>query len=272
LEPGVLRKATAFAVAAAEARLELVVVLSQWLVDPAHLSIHAREKFLAGSVFAWTPHVASITINPGWFADNYLTALESVSQFGLLAMPLGHGLNAPPSSEDVGRVVAGALMQPEALIGKSFRPTGPDLLTPEEIAAAFGRVLARKVRYQNAPMTLFLKFARSTGLSDYLVAQLHSFLLDYQRGSFGIGAPTGVVLEIAGVPPESFESIVRRHAALSPLSQRSAASWTTAVWHLARALVTPAPDLRRLAEAMGHPTIAHATLAADSASWRASHT
>src|SRR5579863_8728421 len=42
LEPGALRRATIFADAAQEAKLEAVVVLSQWLVDRTHLSIHAR--------------------------------------------------------------------------------------------------------------------------------------------------------------------------------------------------------------------------------------
>ena len=75
LEPGSLRRAAIFAEAAQDGQLEAIVVLSQWLVDRDHLSIHAREKYL-GRIFRWASDVPVITINPGWFADNYMAALE----------------------------------------------------------------------------------------------------------------------------------------------------------------------------------------------------
>ena len=49
----------------------------------------------------------------------------------------------------------------------------------------------------------------------------HLLLLDYQRDSFGVGAPTDAVLEVCGSPPEDFESIVRRYVAASPFVERS---------------------------------------------------
>jgi uncharacterized protein YbjT (DUF2867 family) len=271
LEPGTLRRATLFAVAAQEARLETVVVLSQWLVDRSHLALHAREKYLSERVFDWMPGVATITVNPGWFADNYMAAFEAISQFGLMALPLGHGLNAPPSNEDIARVIVGALTKPDNLIGRSLRPTGPQLLSPDEIAETFARVLGRSVRYQDAPMNLFLKFARSIGLSDFLIVQLHTFLQDYQRGSFGVGAPTNVVPEVGGRPAEDFETIVRRYVAGSNLARRSVGATTRAAWNLIKATATSRPDLDAMAERLSLPAIAHASLAADSSSWLRSH-
>jgi NAD(P)H dehydrogenase (quinone) len=271
LEPGTLRRAALFAVAAQEARLEVAVVLSQWLVDRTHLALHAREKYLSERVFAWMPDVKTITIVPGWFADNYMAAFEAISQFGLMALPFGQGLNAPPSNEDIAGVIAGALTRPDGLIGKSLRPTGPKLLSPDDIASTFGRVLGCAVRYQDAPMSLFLKFAKSIGISDFLVTQLHAFLLDYQRNSFGVGAPTDAVREVGGRDPEPFETIVRRYAAASSLSRRTVASMTRAVWNLTRAMMTSAPDVAALTGQLGHPTIINGTLAADSAAWRNTH-
>jgi NAD(P)H dehydrogenase (quinone) len=271
LEPGALRRAAIFADAARDARLEAVAVLSQWLVDATHLSIHAREKYLAGKIFEWAGDVGVITINPGWFADNYMAALEPISQFGLMALPLGEGLNAPPSNEDIASIIAGALIDPAPWVGKAFRPTGPKLLSPDEIAAAFAKVLGRKVRYQNAPMNLFLKFGRSIGLSDFILTQLYFFLLDYQRGSFAVGAPTDVVREIGGREPEDFETIVRRYLARSPFSKRRMALMARAAWNMARAIATPVPDLKALALTLNIPSIPHASLAADSVSWRNSH-
>jgi NAD(P)H dehydrogenase (quinone) len=144
LEPSSLRRAAIFADAAQDARLEAIVVLSQWLVDRTHLSIHAREKYLAEKVFRWASDVGVITINPGWFADNYMAALEPISQFGLMALPLGNGLNAPPSNADIAKVIVGGLTDPAPYVGKTFRPTGPKLLSPDDIAATFGKVLGRR--------------------------------------------------------------------------------------------------------------------------------
>jgi uncharacterized protein YbjT (DUF2867 family) len=270
LTSGTLRRATLFAAAAIEAKLEVVVILSQWLTDPTHRSLHASEKWLSSRVFDWAP-VDSVAVNPGWFADNYMAALEPITQLGILGMPLGDGLNAPPSNEDVARVVVGALADPARHVGKTYRPTGPRLLSPDEIAATFSRVLGRPVRYQNAPLGLFLKVARSLGLSDYIIAQLYWFLHDYQRGSFAIGAPTDVVRDVGGAAPETFETIVRRYVAGSPLAQRSFASRLRAGWNVVRALLTPAPDLNAIARRLEFPPVAHASLAADSIRWRRSH-
>jgi NAD(P)H dehydrogenase (quinone) len=271
LELGALRRATIFADSAQEAKLEAVVVLSQWLVDRTHLSIHAREKYLADRIFEWASNLGVITINPGWFADNYMAALEPISQFGLMALPLGNGLNAPPSNEDIARVIVGSLVDPAPSIGKTFRPTGPKLLSPNDIAAIFGNVLGRKVHYQNAPINLFLKFGKSIGLSEFILVQLRFFLLDYQRGSFGVGAPTGTVREIGGTQPEDFETIVRRYVANSPFARRTMGRTAKAAWNLAKAMMTAVPDVDALAEKLSIPRISHGCLAADSAIWRSSH-
>src|SRR5262245_1403046 len=47
---GTLRRATFFAVAAEEAKLEVVAVLSQWLADTAHPDLNCPEKWLTGKV------------------------------------------------------------------------------------------------------------------------------------------------------------------------------------------------------------------------------
>jgi NAD(P)H dehydrogenase (quinone) len=271
LAAGALRRAAIFADSAQEGKLEAVVVLSQWLVDRTHFSIHAREKYLSARIFEWASNLGVITINPGWFADNYMAALESISQFGLMALPLGSGRNAPPSNEDIARVVVGGLIDPAPHIGKTFRPTGPKLLSPEDIAGIFGKVLGRKVRYQNAPIHLFLKFAKSLGLSEFILIQLYFFLLDYQRGSFGVGAPTDTVRELGGTQPEDFENIVRRYVSQSPFAKQTIGRTAKAAWNLTRAMLTTAPDVDALAKKLSIPQITHGNLAADSLSWRSSH-
>ena len=271
LQPGTLRRATLFAAAAQEAALESMVALSQWVADPQHPAIHSREKWLSDEVFQWVPNLNVTTINPGFFADNYMAALEPIAHFGLMAMPLGGGSNAPPSNEDIARVVVGALSNPGPHIGKSYRPTGPRLLSPQEIAAIIGKVLKRKVSYQDAPISLFLKVAKSLGISEFVIEELYWFLMDYQRNAFGLGAPTQAVYEVGGAPAEPFEQTVQRYVTASGFARRTMRSRLTAVHNLVAGLLTKAPVPASIAQRLQLPILNHPTLAADSAPWRASH-
>jgi len=271
LEPGTLRRASLFAAAAEEARIEVVVALSQWVASADHPAAHSREKWLSEKIFRWTPGLDVVTVNPGFFADNYMAALEPMAHFGLMGLPLGDGLNAPPSNEDIARVIVGALTNPAPHIGKSYRPTGPRLLSPEEIAGAIGKALGRKVKYQNVPMKLFFKVAKSLGISDFVIEELSHFLLDYQRNAFGLGAPTNAVLEVAGVAPEPFEETARRYVAASGFARRTFRSNLTAVHNLIAGLVTSAPAPSSIARSLHLPALNHPSLAAESAMWRATH-
>lgn len=266
-----LAAGTVFAAAAKDRHLELVVALSQWLASPSHPSAHTRETWLADRVFSWLPGVDHVTVNPGWFADNYMAALEPISQFGLMPMPLGQGRNAPPSNEDIAAVVAAILQNPAPHIGRAYRPTGPELLDPHQIAQTFARVLDRPVRYVDAPADMFSKVARALNLPDFTTLQVLSYFEDYKRDAFALGAPSNAVAEIVGRPPESFETIVRRYVGAARAERRTAASVLRAVAGLGRILITPALDPERFGRVNELPSLTNPTLAAHSPQWLQSH-
>ncbi len=268
--PGALRVSSVFAEAAEEARLDTLVVLSQWLADRAHPSVHTRETWLADRQFATLPDTGIVTVNPGWFADNYMAGLEIAAQLGLFAMPLGAGRNAPPSNEDIARVIVGALADPAPHVGRSYRPTGPALLGPDEIAETFGRVLGHRIRYQDASPTLFSKVARALGFPDYVTASVLAYFEDYRRDAFAVGAPTDAVERVGGRPPEDFETIVRRYVAATPSAHRALARRLRAIASMGRVLATPAVDVAKVARTHSVDNH-HAELAADSPTWVAAH-
>jgi NAD(P)H dehydrogenase (quinone) len=268
LEPGTLRRATLFAAAAREARLEVVVHLSQWLADPLHPASHAREKWLSNQIMSAMPGIGTVTVQPGWFADNYFAVLGQAAQLGIFGLPLGEGLNAPPSNEDIARVIVACLINPEPHLGRAYRPTGPSLLSPSDIARIIGKALGRKVRYQDVPLPIFLKAAASLGLSPFVISQLYWFLQDYQRGAFGIGAPTGAVEEVAGTAPEDFETIAMRYTAASPSAKRTLTGWLREANALAAALATRRPDIDAIDMGFALPRPGNFKLAIDSPLWQ----
>src|SRR5271163_1183699 len=205
--PSALEAAAVFAAVAEEERLEVVVAMSQWLADPGHHSAHTRAAWLTDRVFQWMPNVGSITVNPGFFAENYMYTLDAVAQFGVLTLPFGEGLNAPPSNEDIAAVAAALLADPGPHLGRRYRPTGPELLSTAEFAEILGRILGRTVHYRDVPFALMAKSARSIGFSDYEVIQLAWYVDELKRGTFAIGAPTDAVQRLTGRPPEDMATI-----------------------------------------------------------------
>ena len=80
-----------------------------------------------------------------------------------------------------------------------------------------------------------MKTARMGGMPIELMSNLRYYIEDQKRGAFEVGAPTTDVLDVTGRPPEDFETIARRYAAL-PGNQRTFSDWLRTV---AQFLITP---------------------------------
>jgi uncharacterized protein YbjT (DUF2867 family) len=221
-DPAMLTGAAVFATAAREARLEAIVSLSQWLSSPTHPSFLTRQQWLADHLFSMLPDIALTIVNPGFFADApYLATLRMTANLGVMPWMFGDSLTAPPSVADIGRVAAVALMNPERHAGRTYRPTGPALLSGKDMAEILSRVFNRTVRLVPTPPWLFLKGAYRDGHPMALLSCMEHYIEEHRRGAFAIRAPNDDVLHVTGRPAESFEAVARRLAAL-PENRRSA--------------------------------------------------
>ncbi len=218
IQPYMIHSAAAFAVAAREAGVESIVHLSQWLSSPSHPSLMTRQTWLADRLFAMIPGVSYTILNPGWFADNNLRVITFAVHLGIFPVFTGQSKNAPPSNEDIARVAAAVLMSPEKHAGRTYRPTGPELLSAYDMAGILSRVLGRTVRTVPMPLWMLYKAGLMQGAPKYQMASLRYYIEDHIQGAFAMSAPTKDVLEVTGSPAESFETTVRRYAAL-PESQ-----------------------------------------------------
>jgi len=265
--PNGLHASMAFAVAAEEAKLESVTTLTQWLLHPGHPSLATRELWLADQITPWMPNVDVVQITPGWFAWTYFLVLDVIAQLGVFPMALGEGRNAPPSNEDMGAVVAATLTNPAPHIGKTYRPTGPKLLAPEEIAATFAKVLGHDVKYAPSSVDMFVKAATVAGFPAYDISQVRLYLTDYQQDAFAVGAPTDVVRELTGREPEDFETICRRYVAERPEALPSLSKKMGALSRLLRAISMRTPDMDAFQRAQNHPPLSNPAFAQESEEW-----
>lgn len=266
-----------FTVAAFEAGLEHVVTLSQWLSSANHPSLFTREVYLGDALIGMRREMSVTTVNAGWFAENYLMVLDMAAHLGVFTMPLGAGdvkKNAAPSNGDIARVVTASLIDPGSHAGRIYRPTGPELLSPDEIAGAMGRAIGRRVRYMDISERMMVKALKALPPSNYSVAavtQLALYAEEYRRGTFAVNAPTDHVARIGGREPEGFESVVRRRvAARADLAPGWLAS-LKAMGGFMKILATRPFDLRRAEDARDYVRLAAPTFSQDDPDWRGSH-
>jgi uncharacterized protein YbjT (DUF2867 family) len=265
--PYMSHMAVAFADAARTVQLESVVSLSQWIAAPSHLAFATRQHWLADRLLGSLPGIAHTVVNPGFFADNVLRTLPYAAHLGVLPWPYGNGRNAPPSNEDIAAVAAIALMDPQRHTGRSYRPTGPQLLSPDAIVQTIARVLGHGVSKLPLAFWMFERAARLDGATIDELLPYRAYIEDYRAGAFELGAPTDDVLEVTGRPAEDFETITRRYAALPASLPTLARRLRTLATFLAIPF-TPGYGLKGYARTLKEPRALHPTLAVHSDTWR----
>ena len=270
LDPYMIQGAVAFTVAAKEARLERIVSLTQWLASPSHPSLMTRQHWLVDRLFSMTPGVAHTIVNPGFFADSHLVTIGLAAHLGLFPWMYGKSRNAPPSNEDIARLAVAALMNPARHAGKSYRPTGPELLGAEDMAKAIGRAVGRSVRVVPTPTWLFMKAARMAGMSIDVMSNVRYYIDDHKRGAFELGAPTTDVLDVTGRSPENFETIARRYAA-RPRNQRKLGNWIREFVEFMIAPLSPGFNLDQYDRELRRPFPSEPQLAPEGKVWRREH-
>jgi len=269
-DPYMIQGAVAFAVAAKEARLEQIVSVTQWLASPSHPSLMTCQLWLVDHLFSMTPGVGHTLVRPGIFADAYLMLTGFAANLGIFPFIFGDSRNAPPSNEDIARVAAASLMDAARHAGKSYRPTGPRLLSAEDIASAIGRAVGRSVRLVPAPAWMFMKTARLAGLPIDLLSGIRYYIEDHKRGTFELGAPTSDVEDVTGRPAEDFETIARRYAA-QPQNQRSFGNWLRYATQFLIAPVSPSFNLERYDRELRRPFPSEPKFSTESKVWRREH-
>ena len=270
MHPYMIQSATAFAVAAREAKLESVVQMSQWLSSPSHPSLLTRQTWLVDQLFSMIPGVAHTILNPGFFADNYLRVIGFAAHLGLFPALTGDSKNAPPSNEDMARVAVTALLNPEKHAGKSYRPTGPTLLSADDMVNILSKVLGRKVRRFDLPVWMFVRTARIQGVSAFEMSGFRYYIQDHKQGAFELGAPTNHVLEVTGRQPEDFETIARRYAA-RPEAQRNFKNWLHTFSEFMQVPMRPGYNLNKFDREQGFPVPPPPQFVMQSERWKATH-
>lgn len=250
-------------------------MLTQWTAEANHPSVMTRETWMNEQLLRQLPNTTLTVINVGWFAENYFRGvLDTVAQLGIWPMPLGDGdvkKNAPPSNDDIAAAAVAALVDPSTHAGNTYRPTGPELLSPNEMAAIMGKVLGRKVKYLDAPDWMVMKALISQGFPATMVAQLIIYAEEYRRGTFAINAPNNVVRDLTGQEAEDFETITRRVVAKRPEAIQTFGNKLIAFWNFMNVPFTFGTNPEAIERRAEHVLLKSPTFNRDSRSWVETH-
>ena len=222
MRPYMIQAANAFVVAAREAKIESIVQMSQWTSSASHPTAMTRQTWLIDRIFSMIPGVAHTIFNPGMFADNFLRVIDFASLLGIFPVLMGDSRSAPISNEDMAKSAAALLMDdPAKHAGRSYRPTGQELLSGQDMARIIAKAVGHGVLPVNLPIWMFRKVARMQKVDPYSIALLIRYIEDSKLGAFTFeGGVTNVMEELTGSPAEPFEVTARRYAAM-PFARQS---------------------------------------------------
>ena len=266
--PLMLQSAAALFAAARASRLEQIVLLSQWIASPSHPSLETRQLWLVEQMLASVTNVAQVVLNPGYFADNYLRLIDFAALLGIFPVLTGESRNAPPSNEDIARVAAAVLLDPERYAGRWYRPTGPALLSAYDMVPMLEQVLGNRVVPVRLPLEMFFRAARLQGVNEFDLVSLRHYFVDHKNGAFEYGAPTDVVREVTGREAEDFPTIARRYAAM-PFARKSWANRLKAVGNFLRVPFAVGLDAEAYEQEHQHPVPPVARYAMENECWKA---
>lgn len=270
--PHALQSAVAFAVSARAAGLESVVQMSQWTSHRNHPVNFTRQTWLMDRMFADLPGIAHTVVNPGMFADNFLRTIDFAALLGIYPVLSGDGKSAPVSTEDIARTIVAVLQDPDRHAGKTYRPTGPKLLSGREMTAAVAEAVGHRVLPVALPPALFTKVARQQGVDPLSVSVYLRYLSgDMKAGVFEFeGGVTDVLQELTGATGEDFLTTARRYAAM-PFARQTAANRLKAIAKFLAVPFLPGYNLKRLDRHWDMPVPPNATLGIQDEHWRTEH-
>ena len=207
------------------------------------------------------------------FADNFLRVIDFAALLGIFPVLMGSSKCAPISNEDMGKAVATLLMEdPAKHAGKSYRPTGTDLLSGKDMARIVAKVVGHGVIPVQLPLWMFRKVARQQNIDPYQIYVLLQYIVDNKQGTFSYeGGVTQVMQELTGKPAESFEVTARRYAAM-PFARQTFGNRLKAFINFMITPFHPAYDIAAYERVLQLPMPSNPLYCMEDDRWKKSHT
>lgn len=140
-------------------------------------------------------------------------AAHSIAESGTIRLPFGTGRTSPIASDDVARVVAKVLTDPEPYIGRALELTGPQSQDVNGVAGEDARALNKPVSYVDVPWDTWAEQTLPyANLGPYVEEHLATMARLHRENRYD--RVTATVAEVTGRPAETVEQFVARRSDL----------------------------------------------------------
>ena len=187
--------------------------------------LHALGKltpyWLAEQALNWSG-LPVVHLRPTVFLEGFFLMFSSpsVKKADQIRLPFGEGKTSPVAAEDVARVVAALLANPQPHIGKTYHLTGPQSENMAFYAQEYSKALGRAITYQDIPVGPWRESLIERGLPIHLVNHLATMADLHRAGRYD--RMSDDVLTLSGRAPLSVQDFVRKHAATFTASPKGA--------------------------------------------------
>ncbi|NMO55714.1 NmrA family NAD(P)-binding protein [Actinoplanes sp. TBRC 11911] len=204
--PGLLEATATFLQAAEENGVRSIVNMSQISARRDAVSNAARQHWVAERLL---DHFGGTVthLRPTFFAEWLISTFDRST--GELRLPFEDARHAPIATEDLGRVIAAVLADPEPHAGKSYPLYGAVELDHHQMAEIMTRVLGRHVTYVPVELDEFQAGLEKRGADPHFVQHMVNIAIDYRNGIFT--GNNDVVRTITGTGPLMVDAFIERN-------------------------------------------------------------
>ena len=129
------------------------MTVSQMSITETTASPQHKLQWLSEQALNWSG-LPVVHVRPTVFLEGFFLTLtpDSVRQSNQIRLPFGEGKTSPVAAEDVARVVATLLENPQPHIGKIYHLTGPQSENMHFYAQEYSKALGRTITFQDIPV------------------------------------------------------------------------------------------------------------------------
>jgi uncharacterized protein YbjT (DUF2867 family) len=188
------------------------MTVSQMSVTETTASPQHKLQWLSEQALNWSG-LPVVHVRPTVFLEGFFLTLtaESVRESNQIRLPFGEGKTSPVGAEDVARVVATLLENPEPHIGKIYHLTGPQSENMHFYAQEYSKALGRTITFQDIPVEPWRQALLERRWPVHVVNHLAAMADLHRAGRFD--RMSDEVMMLTGQPPLSVQEFVRNHAA-----------------------------------------------------------
>src|SRR4051794_10363220 len=188
------------------------MTLAQMSITETTPSPQHKLHWLAEQALNWSGlpvvHVRPTVLVEGSFL---IVTPDSVRESNQIRLPFGEGKTSPVAVDDVARVVAALLANPQPHIGKAYHLTGPQCGNMHFFAREYSKALGRTITYADISVGAWRDALLERGLPVHLVNHLATMADLHRAGRYD--RMSDDVLTLTGQRPQSVQEFVRKNAA-----------------------------------------------------------